>query len=77
MDTDEVLGVTSNLSQLPDDTGLKMKYSITDEDLPSEVVDITHHMNRLLMIQNLKLNISLMMKFCQLIYQRIAATWER
>ena len=46
VDTDEVLEVTSNLSQLPDDTDLKMKYSITDEDLPSEVLDITHHMNR-------------------------------
>ena len=57
VDTDEVLGVTSNLKQLPDDSNLKMKYSMTDED--------ASNMKRLLMIQNLKLNISLMMKFCQ------------
>ena len=35
VDTVEVLEVTSNLSQLPDDTDLQMKYSITDEDLPA------------------------------------------
>ena len=41
VDTDEVLEVTSNLSQLPDDTDLKMKYPITDEDT-SNIEEVTH-----------------------------------
>ena len=57
--TVELLGVTSNLSQLPDDTGLKMKYLITDEDAPGDtniIEEVTHD-------SNLKINIPLMMKF--------------
>ena len=41
VDTVEVLEVTSNLSQLPDDTGLKMKYPMTDEDA-SNIEEVTH-----------------------------------
>ena len=120
VDTDEVLGVTSNLKVLPDDSNLKMKfpttdedtsnsrrgtldskleikyfiddedmrseiledtsnlevvteYSIADEDFPHGVViDMTSNftvdtdevLEGLLMIQNLKLNIPLLMKIC-------------
>ena len=59
VDTVEVLQVTSNLSQLPDDTDLRMKYPITDEDLPSEVLDITHHMEHVTHDSKLKIKYSI------------------